>query len=568
MSGLRFTGLRKSFATEAGPRVEALKGVSGMLAPGRITGLVGPDAAGKTTLIRVLASLMTPDEGDVTTQSTRISYMPQKFGLYEDLTVEENLNLYADLHGLDATARVTTFERLHAFTNLGPFTKRLAGNLSGGMKQKLGLACTLVVVPEILLLDEPSVGVDPLSRRDLWQMVQSLIGTGIAVLWSTAYLDEAARCDDVILLHDGSMLYQGPPADLIGRVAGRTWKMALSTAGTTARKRDLQRAAMALPGVTDGQIQGRSLRLMTNDAQSPPTAMSGPLLGLTAIATTPQFEDAYLAMLPQRHLAAPSPVKPHAAENAESAAGAAIETHNLTRRFDSFTAVDRISFSVARGEIFGLLGPNGAGKSTTFKMLCGLLVPTSGEARVAGFNLRTARAVARGRIGYMAQKFAHLGHLSVSQNMEFAAQVYGLSNREMVVRIAETVESYGLTGYRNESCDRLPLGIRQRMALACAVIHRPAILFLDEPTSGVDPVTRREFWDRINEMADSGMTVLVTSHFIDEAEYCDRLGIIYRGKMIALGLPEDIRTAHDPEGGSLEQAFIALVEAYDRDNPQ
>jgi len=564
MPGLRFTGLRKSFTTEAGPRVAALKGVSGALTPGRITGLVGPDAAGKTTLIRMLAALLTPDEGDVTSESARISYMPQKFGLYEDLTVAENLTLYADLHGLDAAVRTETFNRLHAFTGLGPLTKRLAGNLSGGMKQKLGLACTLVVAPDVLLLDEPSVGVDPLSQRELWQMVQSLLGTGIAILWSTAYLDEAARCDDVILLHDGSMLYQGPPSDLIGRIAGRTWRIVLPASGTAVRKRDLQRAATALPDVVDGQIQGRSLRLITNSAQ-PPTATVGPLLGLTVRSTPPQFEDAYLSMLPQRQAVATSPVKSHAAG---SGSAVAIETRDLTRRFDSFTAVDRISFNVERGEIFGLLGPNGAGKSTTFKMLCGLLAPTSGEAHVAGFNLRTARAAARGRIGYMAQKFAHVGHLTVLQNMEFAAQVYGLTNREMTVRIEETIGNYGLTNYRTESCDRLPLGIRQRMALACAVIHRPAILFLDEPTSGVDPVTRREFWDRINEMADNGMTVLITSHFIDEAEYCDRLGIIYRGKMIALGLPDEIRTSHDPEGGSLEQAFIALVEAYDREHPQ
>jgi ABC-2 type transport system ATP-binding protein len=563
--GLRFNDLYKSFASESGARVAALKGVSGGLAPGRITGLVGPDAAGKTTLIRMLASLMTPDRGAVDVESSRISYMPQRFGLYEDLTVEENLNLYADLHGLDAAVRAKTFERLQSFTGLGPFTRRLAGNLSGGMKQKLGLACTLVVVPDVLLLDEPSVGVDPLSRRELWQMVQSLLGTGIAVLWSTAYLDEAARCDDVILLHDGAMLYQGPPAQLIERVAGRTWRIVLSASQSTARKRDLQRAATALPGVADAQIQGRSLRLITQDDRPPAVAISGPLQGLSAVPTPPQFGDAYLAMLPPRQAAAPVPTKP-IADNADTSS--AIETRDLTRRFDSFTAVDRISFSVSRGEIFGLLGPNGAGKSTTFKMLCGLLAPTSGEARVAGFDLRKARAAARGRIGYMAQKFAHLGHLTVSQNMEFAARVYGLANRELTARIDETVEHYGLEQYRHEACDLLPLGIRQRMALACAVIHHPTILFLDEPTSGVDPLTRREFWDRINDMADNGMTVLITSHFIDEAEYCDRLGIIYRGKMIALGLPEEIRTAHDPAGGSLEQAFIALVEAYDRDHPQ
>jgi ABC-2 type transport system ATP-binding protein len=419
----------------------------------------------------------------------------------------------------------------------------------------------LVVAPEVLLLDEPSVGVDPLSRRELWQMVQSLLNTGIAVLWSTAYLDEAARCDEVILLHEGAALYQGPPADLIARVDGRTWKMPLP-AQASVRKRDLQRAAAATPGVVDAQIQGRSLRLMTEEPRAP--APAGPLQGAAATQTPARLEDAYLAMLPRRSSAATPPAEQPTTNGGDEAM---IATKDLTRRFGAFTAVDRISFAVKRGEIFGLLGPNGAGKSTTFKMLCGLLPPSSGEARVAGYDMRTARATARGRLGYMAQKFAHLGHLTVMQNMTFAAQVYGLADKERDARIAESLATYGLEPYRDESCDLLPLGIRQRMALACAVIHHPAILFLDEPTSGVDPVTRREFWDRINGMADSGMTVLVTSHFIDEAEYCDRLGIIYRGKMIALGSPEDVR-AQGPDGASLEESFIALVEAYDREHPQ
>ncbi len=554
-AGLTFEGLRKTFTGEAGT-VTAVDGVSGVIAPGKITGLVGPDAAGKTTLIRMLAGLLVPNAGTITKPPGHVSYMPQKFGLYEDLTVEQNLVLYADLHGLDQKARKETFAKLHGFTGLAPFTDRLAGKLSGGMKQKLGLACTLVVTPEVLLLDEPSVGVDPVSRRELWAMVQQLQNTGIAVLWSTAYLDEAERCDHVMLLHEGTMLFDGAPKDFTARSEGQTWRMALPA--KAAEKRELQRAAAALPGVIDSQIQGRALRLVVEKDAPAPT-----LPGLTAEQIPPRLEDAYLAMLHPPHK--PPPIVEH---TEEVGSGELIRVHDLTRKFGAFTAVDHLSFEVQRGEIFGLLGPNGAGKSTTFKMLCGLIPASSGEAHVAGFDLRVARADARGRLGYMAQKFAYVGYLSVEQNMRFAAGVYGLSKKEANERVEEAIDAFGLAPYRSSACGLLPLGIKQRMALACAILHRPAILFLDEPTSGVDPVTRHEFWARINAMADAGMTVLVTSHFIDEAEYCDRLAIIYRGKMIGLGSPEEIKAQHDKGGAGLEAAFISLVENYDREHPQ
>jgi ABC-2 type transport system ATP-binding protein len=496
--------------------------------------------------------------------------MPQKFGLYEDLTVEENLTLYADLNGLDRAARETRFNELHKFTNLGPFTDRLAGKLSGGMKQKLGLACTLVVVPNILLLDEPSVGVDPLSRRELWQMVRALQETGITVLWSTAYLDEAERCDDVILLHDGAVLDQGSPAKLTERVDGAAWRAMIPESNV--RKRDLQRAAGRLPGVVDAQIRGRYLNVVMGQTGAAPDLSPIPALkGVTAERITPRFEDTYLAAL-RGEGESTAPAQTHAdttpTTKTNGAGQPVIETRDLTRRFGDFTAVDKVSFTVSGGEIFGLLGPNGAGKSTTFKMLCGLLPASSGEALVAGFDLGHARADARGRIGYMAQKFAYLGHLSVMQNMTFAGGVYGLSGKLLAERIEEALTTYNLHSYTETPCSELPLGIKQRLALACAVLHRPTILFLDEPTSGVDPITRREFWGRINAMADEGVTVLVTSHFLDEAEYCDRMVIIYRGRLIAAGSPDEIKSAGgSKDGTSLEEAFITLVENYDRDHP-
>ena len=572
-AGLTFSGLRKSFVTPA-RTVEALAGVDGAIAPGEITGLVGPDGAGKTTLVRLLAGLFDASAGAIAftgdTPSPRVSYMPQKFGLYEDLTVSENLTLYADLHGLDRELRERRFADLNRFTGLGPFGDRLAGRLSGGMKQKLGLACTLVVRPDILLLDEPSVGVDPLSRRELWAMVRELQGTGIAVLWTTAYLDEAEQCDRVILLHDGKVLDRGTPAELSRLVAGRAWKAALPAGATVAGKRDLQRATMALPGVVDAQIQGRTLRVVMAATDTPPpfTKSSIPdLAGMTPEPTTPHFEDTYLAALRatrpmQEGTAATTPLMTR--QSATEPVAAVIETSDLTRRFGDFTAVDRVNFSVARGEIFGLLGPNGAGKSTTFKMLCGLLPPSSGRALVAGFDLGTARANARAHVGYMAQKFAHYGHLTTRQNMTFAGGVYGLSGRELDRRLGEIVDEFDLQPYLDETCGDLPLGIKQRMALGAALLHRPSILFLDEPTSGVDPETRREMWSRINGLADEGTTVLVTSHFLDEAEYCDRMVIIYRGKLIAAGSPDQIKAGHGGDNPTLNQAFIRLVEDYDR----
>jgi ABC-2 type transport system ATP-binding protein len=577
--GLSFTNISKRFVVE-GRTVNALAGVSGLLKPGQITGLVGPDGAGKTTLVRVLAGLLDADVGEVALTApgaaARISYMPQKFGLYEDLTVDENMVLYADLNGLAPDLRAQRFAELHRFTGLGPFGKRLAGNLSGGMKQKLGLACTLIVAPDILLLDEPSVGVDPVSRRELWAMVRTLQGTGIAVLWSTAYLDEADGCDSVILLYDGNVIDQGVPADISGHVARRTWRAVLAK-DSGARKRDVQRAALMLPGIVDAQIKGRNLRLVTDrDDQQPDLSQSAlpALRAMTVQPTAPQFEDAYLAAIRKQSTASAEAYAAAVASTENPSMRRVlhhdlpvIETKDLSKRFGAFTAVDRFTFAVRSGEIFGLLGPNGAGKSTTFKMLCGLIAPTSGQALVAGFDLTTARADARSRIGYMAQKFAYVGHLTVAQNVAFAGGVYGLSGVELRRRIDEVVADFGLTPYLDQNCGDLPLGIKQRMALACAILHKPAILFLDEPTSGVDPLTRREFWSRLNAMADDGTTILITSHFLDEAEYCDRMVIIYRGRQIAAGSPEEIKAGVAATEPTLEEAFIELIQQYDRESP-
>ena len=558
----------------------ALDRLSATIRPGVITGLVGPDGAGKTTLLRLVAGLLRPTSGrivvlgrDMASDSAAvhpmIGYMPQRFGLYEDLSVAENLDLFADLHAMTATLRAERVARLLRFTDLGPFTDRLAGQLSGGMKQKLGLACALLSRPRLLLLDEPSVGVDPASRRELWAIVSAMLeegrGDGMAVVWATAYLDEAARCADVLLLHEGKLLASGPPATFLAPLAGRTFRLRVGTAD----RRSVARRAAAHPAVLDAVVDGDALRIVTREGVAAPLPRE--LGGEALEPVAPRFEDEFVALLappPQ-----PSPASrergfstaPSPAQAGEGRGGGAdaITVSDLVRRFGTFTAVDHVSFSVRQGEIFGLLGPNGAGKSTIFRMLCGLLRPSGGGARVAGTDLLRAPAKARARIGYMAQRFSLYGELSVIENLRFFARVYGLTRRMRAQAIDAALVTFDLAHTAGSVAGELPLGLKQRLALAAALLHGPDILFLDEPTSGVDPLTRREFWARIGVLADSGVTILVTSHFMDEAEYCDRLGIVNQGRLAAVDTPAAlrarVRTDAMPDP-TLEDAFIALVQ--------
>jgi ABC-2 type transport system ATP-binding protein len=475
--------------------------------------------------------------------------------------VADNLHLFAELRGLRSADYGRVFEQLLAFTRLAPFTERLAGRLSGGMKQKLGLACALMARPQVLLLDEPGVGVDPVSRQDLWRMVRELTGEGMAVVWSTAYLDEAERCASVLLLNNGQVAYDGPPHDLTAALHDRTF---LLRHPVEDRRAVLSRA-LDLDSVCDGVIQGGSVRLVLGrDARPDAAAALAEASGASLEPVAPRFEDAFVDLLgghPGGGSAIAQRMPP-----AEDLGGVTVACTDLTRRFGTFTATDRVSFQVRRGEIFGLLGPNGAGKSTTFKMLCGLLKPTSGQAQVMGLDLRTATSEAKGRLGYMAQKFSLYGLLSVRQNLEFSAGVYGLENSARRERIQEMVEAFHLVPYLDASPGELPLGFKQRLALACALMHRPPVLFLDEPTSGVDPLTRREFWSHINGLVRKGVTVLVTTHFMEEAEYCDRVALMYQARVIALDTPDALKwTAAEAGLGepTMEDAFIHLVEQVD-----
>ena len=547
---------------------EALKGLSLEVPGGQLTGLVGPDGAGKTTLMRMLAALMTPSEGhirvggfDVAEQPEAIhqitGYMPQRFGLYEDLSVQENLDLYADLRGLPHDHASTQFRRLLDFTGLAPFTRRLAGQLSGGMKQKLGLACALMARPRVLLLDEPSVGVDPVSRQELWRMVTELADEGMSVIWATAYLDEAERCEQVVLLDEGMSVYTGAPSALTERLAGRSFLVR----SPTVDRRQFLSDALALPSVMDGVIQGAAIRLVLAEPTPAPSLQAlVDAAGATLDPAEPRFEDAFIDLL-EGGAEARSAIAEQM-DDIETDREVMVSCRDLTRRFGDFTATDNVSFDVRRGEVLGLLGPNGAGKSTTFKMLCGLLKPTAGRAEVVGLDLRSSGTEAKLQLGYMAQKFSLYGLMTVRQNLEFFSGIYGLRGAERNQRMAEMVEIFHLHPYLQESPDSLPLGFKQRLALACALMHRPRVLFLDEPTSGVDPITRREFWTHITGLVRRGVTVLVTTHFMEEAEYCDRVALVNRAQLIALDTPDALKAqvaGPDLPDPSMEDAFIRLV---------
>ncbi len=560
-------GVRKTFRRGVAEVVTALDGVSLEARRGTLTALVGPDASGKTTLIRLAAGLMTADAGELKVAGIdvaadpqqvqdSIGYMPQRFGLYEDLTVRENMNLYADLHGVTAAERAERYPRLFEMTALGPFTERLAGRLSGGMKQKLGLACTLVRLPELLLLDEPTVGVDPLSRRELWDIILHLVREqGLTVLLSTSYLDEAERCGHVVVLHQGKVLAQGPPSDVSKLAEGRTFLLE-PPAGQKAR--ELQARLLADPAVVDAVPEGGRVRLVTKDnGEQFPSLRPSPV--------SPRFEDGFMILLRQRtdspslppEQGTPTPTpQPPTNNPPPTTPETVVQVHDLVRQFGSFTAVDHVSFEVRRGEIFGLLGPNGAGKTTTFRMLCGLLPATSGTLRVAGVDLREARAEARQRIGYVAQKFSLYGQLSVAQNLDFFGSAYGLQGRCRDERVAWALREFELAPLASLAAGQLPGGYKQRLAMAAALLHEPEILFLDEPTSGADPLARREFWQRITLLAERGVTVIVTTHFMEEAEYCDRIVIQDAGRVLTQGTPAEVR-GHSP---TMEEAFVAIVE--------
>lgn len=556
---------------------EILSGITARFAASRLVALVGADGAGKTTLMRIAAGILPPSAGHVLVFGEELygkklahlqkqcGYMPQKFGLYEDLSVAENFKLYADLFGLSEEQRKERTKELLEMTALTAFTERPAGKLSGGMKQKLGLACALLNRPRILLLDEPTVGVDPLSRRDLWRILrENAAARDMLIVVATTYMDEAALCDDVIILEEGHMRVTGTPESIARHAQGCTFFAEQEKKELPVRL--LQDRFIAdTAHLLDAVPEAAGVRLLTNgtsDAQKLQALYPG--VRFTERPST--LEDGYLVLrkefLGDWRLEAEKSLSlfesSAIADSDQAVMGnsdSVIHAKGLVRRFGSFVAVDKTDFDVARGEIFGLLGPNGAGKTTTFKMLCGLLEVSEGELCVAGIDVRHAREKARELLGYMSQKFSLYPGLSVLENLTFFAGAYGLTGSRGKQRIAQVLQAFGLETFASRAAGSLPGGYKQRLSMATALLHRPQILFLDEPTSGADIPTRRRFWRWVTALARNGTTVVVTTHFMEEALYCDRILIQDAGKSLILGTPEAVRSGC----ATMNEAFIRVV---------
>lgn len=480
---IKVTDLSKSYGN-----VCALDNVSFEVGKGEIFGLIGPDGAGKTTLFRILTTLLLPDEGtaivdgcntvkDMKRIRQNVGYMPSKFSLYQDLTVEENLDFFATLFGTTIEAGYELIKPIYA--QIEPFKDRKAGALSGGMKQKLALSCALVHKPMVLFLDEPTTGVDPVSRKEFWEMLQSLRNQGITIVASTPYLDEVRQCERVAFLAEGKIQGIDTPEIILERFA---------------------------------------------NVFNPP-----PIDKLKAEVTE--------------------------SENV-------IEVEHLVKAFGTFKAVNDISFKVKRGEIFGFLGANGAGKTTAMRILTGLNQPTSGKGMVAGYDVATEYEQIKQHIGYMSQKFTLYEDLTVKENIRLFAGIYGLSTAEISKRTNKLLESMHFTEHKNDIVASLPLGWKQKLAFSVSILHEPDVVFLDEPTGGVDPKTRRQFWELIYEAAKRGITVFVTTHYMDEAEYCDRLSIMVDGKIAAIGTPNELKEKY--KQADMNHVFTYLAQQAKR----
>lgn len=554
---------------EKGAQDAILKSISADLREGRLIALVGADGSGKTTLMRVMAGLLKPQKGTVRIFGEELysenlsqlqsfcGYMPQQFGLYTDLSVEENLTLYADLFGLSDLDRKERFAELLSMTGLTDFTARPAGKLSGGMKQKLGLACALLNRPKILLLDEPSVGVDPLSRRELWAILKKNVQSGaMTVVVATTYMDEASLCDDVLIVENGEVVLHNTPEAIASLAEGLSFNVNIAKGR---RVRDVQAQLLDDTDlVLDAVPRAGSVRVLIKNQSD--RALLEQRHHICLQPTASGLEEGYLV---NRAKASPIHSYKKIGDDFSSSISSTEEkpivvAKDLVRRFGSFTAVDRTSFEVKSGEIFGLLGPNGAGKTTTFKMLCGLLKVTEGELEVAGVNVRHSSDQAREQLGYMSQKFALYADLSVSENFDFFASAYGLSGNEKEERIDFLIKEFDLQSFQNTQAKNLPGGIKQRLAMAVALIHKPKLLFLDEPTSGADVLTRRQFWRWITALSHMGTSIIVTTHFMEEALYCDRLLIQDAGLPLIMGSPEEVRG----QCTTMDEAFIQIVKAF------
>jgi ABC-2 type transport system ATP-binding protein len=537
--------LQKDYGT-----THAVRGISFTVNKGEIFGMIGPDGAGKTTTFQILAGVMESTSGIVEifgqparTMRSQTGYLTQAFSLYPDLTVAENIRYIGELRQVAPEMIAERGRRYLEMFDMDRFTDRLAGQLSGGMKQKLALACALVTEPQVLLLDEPTTGVDPVSRREFWDALAHLSAGGLTILVATPYLDEAERCHIIALTHEGKIQLIGPAHELRQTLHARRLEL------TTSRIREAERLladAQRADEILDVQRFGDRLDLLAREPEKAKKIVEEQLnqanLPIDEIRVDePTLENVFVATL--RNLGE----EPHAVpfprrhDHSNLRGQTAIGAHDLNKIFGSFTAVNNVSLEIKYGEVYGLLGANGAGKTTTIKMLCGLLEPTHGQIQLAGERGSFRSASVRMRIGYMSQKFSLYNDLSIKENLNFFAGVYGVPEDEREEKLRRVLSFSGLEGRENQITGSLPGGWKQRVAFGAAIMHEPSVLFLDEPTSGVDPLARRAFWSMINQLADAGSAVLVTTHYLEESEQCNRLGMMVAGELVAEGRPAEIK---------------------------
>ena len=560
---IRVQGFQKRYRKQI-----AVDGLDLTIQPGEIYGLIGPDGAGKSSLMKAIAGVLSFESGtvevfDVRLDSEaateqikgRLGFMPQGLGLnlYAELSVDENIDFFAQLRLVSPKLLAERKRKLLAMTRMEGFCDRPVKQLSGGMKQKLGLVCTLIHEPELVILDEPTTGVDPVSRRDFWAILTELLREqGITALISTAYMDEAARFHRLTLMYAGQALAEGEPDAISQQVPGCLVE--------TIVEPQVEALDTIKPHFAQVEAVGSRLRIFV--PEQPPrlaieqiTALCAGLRVTEIHASEANLEDAFIFLLRQRKLAEDeigAAVTSRPSDDPPFEDGIAITANGLTRDFGTFRAVDQVNFQVYQGEIFGLLGANGAGKTTVIKMLTGILPPSTGEGKVAGADMRQAAQAIKEHIGYMSQAFSLYRDLTVMENIRLYARVYAVPKARFRQRIDWVVQRAGLHGVTNRLAGSLPMGIRQRLALGCALVHKPQVLFLDEPTSGVDPIGRRRFWDILVHLARvERVAILVTTHYMSEAEHCDHLALMYEGKIIADTSPEAMKQSLQQEAGQL-----------------
>jgi ABC-2 type transport system ATP-binding protein len=543
--------------------LEAVRGIQFDVRQREIFGLIGPDGAGKTSTFQILAGVMEATSGEVNIfghpareMRSQTGYLTQTFSLYPDLTVSENIRYSGDLRRIPPQEILDRGNKYLRMFDMDRFADRLAGKLSGGMRQKLSLICALVPQPQILLLDEPTTGVDPVSRREFWDALAHLAAEGLTILVATPYLDEAERCHRIAFMHNGEFLRIGTPAEL--RTSLDAKRIELRTPDLRKTESVLSAQADPQKGILDVQRFGDRLDILVHDPERQQQNIRESLtqnnipIGEMRV-DDPTLENVFVARLRSLGQKVATIEFPATHDHTNLRGQIAVGASNLVKQFGEFTAVKNVSLQIRNGEVYGLLGANGAGKTTTIRMLCGLLDPTSGTMQLAGSktNLRSASVLKR--IGYMSQKFSLYNDMSIRENLDFFAGVYGVPQREREDKIRWVLAFSGLEGKEDQITGSLPGGWKQRVAFGAAIMHEPDILFLDEPTSGVDPLARRAFWTMINRLADSGSAILVTTHYLEEAEQCNRLGMMVAGELVAEGTPTGIKSA---QSGHLIQFIV------------